>query len=157
MDLVEELVRERARAEAAEQVVRGLGVGLTLLRQLHEPQPAGLGALPLCPSCGLDWPCPSATHLYTEAEVAGIYRDPLREALADYAHEAWAGWMGYLFRLSRRVPEDGTIVIPADLVSRWERQRLTPYPELPAEEQESDRQEADRMLGILRQFGGERP
>jgi hypothetical protein len=71
-----------------------------------------------------------------------------KEKLADYAHEAWAGWMRHLFELSDEVC-DGTVRIPSGLVDRWKRQVRTPYADLPEEEKESDRKEADRMLTII--------
>lgn len=76
---------------------------------------------------------------------------PTREALADYAHKAWAGWMEYMFSKSVRTIA-GSIVIPPDLVERWERQCATAYEALPSHEQHSDREEADRMLAIIAQL-----
>lgn len=73
----------------------------------------------------------------------------LRAALAAYAHDAWSGWMTYQFEKSQRNP-DGSITIPVQLVVRWDRQRTTPYSLLPANEQKSDLEEADRILNILR-------
>ncbi len=72
----------------------------------------------------------------------------LREALAAYAHEAWSGWMNYLFEKSARNP-DGTVTIPAWAVERWTRQASTAYTDLPEQEKESDRAEADRMLILM--------
>lgn len=74
--------------------------------------------------------------------------DAIREALANYAHEAGSGWMNYLLSLST-VNEDGTWTIPATSAERWYRQMTTPYHLLPGNEQESDRAEADRMLHIF--------
>ena len=71
-----------------------------------------------------------------------------REALADYAHEAWSGWMEYLF--SKSQPNaDGTVTIPAPLVDRWLRQMITPYTALSEAEKQSDRAEADKMLALM--------
>jgi hypothetical protein len=72
----------------------------------------------------------------------------VREKLAAYAHKAWAGWMDYLFEKSTLNP-DGTVTIPAWAVERWKRQAKTPYAELPENEKESDRKEADFMLAII--------
>lgn len=72
----------------------------------------------------------------------------LREELAEYAHDAWSGWMRYLFEKSTK-NDDGTVTIPSWAVERWTRQMNTPYDELPEEEKESDRAEADRMLEIV--------
>lgn len=76
----------------------------------------------------------------------------LRNRLAAYAHEAWAGWMKYLFECSeRKINEIGELiyVIPADKVARWKRQLATPYSELPANEQLSDLDEADKMIEVF--------
>lgn len=77
-----------------------------------------------------------------------------RERLAEYAHEAWSGWMRYLFSKCMDDSEfdgqlKGTQVIPAWAVERWTRQMNTPYAELPESEKESDRAEADKMLSII--------
>jgi phenylalanyl-tRNA synthetase beta subunit len=71
-----------------------------------------------------------------------------REELADYAHEAWAGWMKYLFSKSTK-NKDGSIVIPPELVERWQRQVDTKYEELSEEEQKSDLEQADKILKIV--------
>jgi hypothetical protein len=72
----------------------------------------------------------------------------VRELLADYAHDAWSGWMRYLFSKCKWHAVMG-VIIPANLVSRWERQIATPYRDLPEKEKNSDRKEADRMLAIV--------
>jgi hypothetical protein len=74
--------------------------------------------------------------------------DLTREALAAYAHEAWAGWMLYLFRFGA-VDKYGAFTINADKVERWQRQMRTPYAELSETEKASDRAEADKMLAIV--------
>lgn len=73
-----------------------------------------------------------------------------REQLADYAHQAWAGWMRYLFTKGT-MNEDGSFTIAADSVDRWIRQMGTAYTELPESEKESDRKEADEILAIVGQ------
>jgi len=70
------------------------------------------------------------------------------EKLADYAHEAWAGWMRFLFRMAT-TNDDGSVTIPADLVARWQRQTKTPYADLPENEKDSDRAEAMKMMDII--------
>ena len=71
-----------------------------------------------------------------------------REELANYAHEAWSGWMRYMFGKSIE-NIDGSVTIPADSVRRWKRQCATKYEDLPEEEKESDRDEADKMTKIM--------
>jgi len=72
----------------------------------------------------------------------------LREALAEYAHEAWSGWMRYMFSKSP-ANLDGSVFIPSELARRWKRQMKTPYSELPDTEKASDREQADRILTII--------
>ena len=72
-----------------------------------------------------------------------------KEALADYAHQAWSEWMLYLFEKSQH-NEDGTMTIPAWAVERWTRQSKMPYNKLPEEEKGSDRTEAHQILTIIR-------
>ena len=82
----------------------------------------------------------------TPSDEAGC--SPLRESLAEYAHIAWSGWMKYLFEKSTR-NADGTVTIPAWAVERWTRQAETEYADLPENEKNSDRTEADRMIEIM--------
>lgn len=70
------------------------------------------------------------------------------EELAAYAHEAWSGWMRYLFSLSTH-NADGTVTIPKELVERWTRQMETTYKDLPENEKHSDRVEAIRIMEIF--------
>jgi hypothetical protein len=72
----------------------------------------------------------------------------VRENLAKYAHDAWSGWMRYLFEKSI-FNNDGTVIIPKWAVSRWQRQANTPYAQLPENEKKSDRSEADSILNAL--------
>jgi len=72
----------------------------------------------------------------------------MREELAAYAHDTWSGWMKYLFTVSV-LEDDGEYVIPKRLVDRWTRQLNTAYKDLPEEEKESDRKEADTILSII--------
>ena len=70
------------------------------------------------------------------------------EKLAEYAHEAWSGWMRYLFSMST-VNSDGSVTIPASLVERWTRQMNTPYQMLPRSEHRTDIAEAEKILKIM--------
>lgn len=72
----------------------------------------------------------------------------IRELFADYAHEAWSGWMRYMFGKSTK-NSDGSITIPSASVERWERQMNTPYVDLPEHEKKSDLDEADKILVIF--------
>ena len=83
-----------------------------------------------------------------EAQLIGHVTDEKTEALAAYAHEAWSGWMRYLWRMST-TNDDGTVTIPASLVERWQRQTNTEYADLPEKEKTSDRDEAMKVLDIM--------
>lgn len=78
-------------------------------------------------------------------------KDSLRERLAEYSHRSWANWMAYLFGKSV-MHEDGTVVIPANLVTRWNRQSFCEYRWLPESEKGSDRLEADKILDIVSEY-----
>lgn len=71
-----------------------------------------------------------------------------REMLAEYAHDAWSGWMRYLFDKSTH-NQDGSVTIPVWAVERWKRQLNTPYADLPENEKQLDRNEADKMIRIF--------
>lgn len=73
----------------------------------------------------------------------------MREKLAELAHKQWSGWMKYLFSKSNVNVSGGCVLIPAWAAKRWTRQMNTPYSELPEEEKESDREEADKILAVI--------
>lgn len=72
----------------------------------------------------------------------------LREHLADVQHQIWSHWMNYLFNCCV-LNEDGSMTIPADKVSRWQRQMITPYSQLTEKERESDRHQADKVIAVV--------
>ncbi|NOY58937.1 MAG: hypothetical protein GXO75_08395 [Calditrichaeota bacterium] len=78
-------------------------------------------------------------------------QNDLVETLADYAHRAWSGWMKYLFSKSKK-NSDGTVTIPKWAVKRWERQMNTLYSDLTEKEKDSDRAEANEIIGIIQEF-----
>jgi hypothetical protein len=75
--------------------------------------------------------------------------DDLMETLASVEHERWSHWQHYMH--SKCVPhgEDGALLIPADLVKRWQKQIDTPYSELTNEEKESDRDQVRKYLRLI--------
>ena len=82
----------------------------------------------------------------------------LRERLAEYAHDAWSGWMAYMFSRGSMMTmsvEDEEIqvwVMPPQSYARWQRQMRTPFESLPETEKASDRDEAMKMLAIINQI-----
>ncbi|WP_369023397.1 hypothetical protein [Nocardia cyriacigeorgica] len=70
------------------------------------------------------------------------------ERLAAIEHERWAHWQRYVHdQCDRQL--DGSLVMPAELVARWEAQIKTPYAELSKHEQESDREQVRRFLPTI--------
>lgn len=67
------------------------------------------------------------------------------ERLASIEHERWSHWQRYMHSKGEQQP-DGSIVIPAELVTQWSRQMLTPYEELSSKERESDREQVRRYI-----------
>jgi len=85
----------------------------------------------------------------SDHEVRAILEsDAFLEQLATLEHERWAHWQQYVHEQCRPA-EDGSLVIPAELVQRWATQIATPYAELSDAEKESDREQVRRYLPIL--------
>ena len=102
-------------------------------------------------------PCDTAACLHEIEEIVAAHEaqqqewtDKVFEKLAAYAHEAWSGWMVYLFSKTFRYDyEHGeAAAIEARFVERWRRQMNTSYAELPEHEKESDRNEATKIIAI---------
>jgi hypothetical protein len=72
----------------------------------------------------------------------------LRSLIAAVQHEIWAHWQVWVFEVSTANP-DGSVTIPASLVTRWRRQIQTPYSHLTESEQASDLRQADKVIKVL--------
>jgi len=72
----------------------------------------------------------------------------LLEQLAAIEHERWSHWQRYVHSQCIRQP-DGSLLLPADLVARWEKQIETKYEQLGPEEKESDREQVRRYLPVI--------
>ncbi|WIY83933.1 hypothetical protein [Propionimicrobium sp. PCR01-08-3] len=78
------------------------------------------------------------------------------DRLATVEHERWAHWQRYLHDQCEQ-RDDGSLVIPADLVRHWEEQIDTPYADLSAEEQRSDQEQVMKYLPVvIEAIGGTR-
>ena len=75
----------------------------------------------------------------------------LLEELAALEHQRWAHWQRYVHDKGERQP-DGSILLPANLVERWERQISTSYKDLTDSEKESDREQVRKYLPLLEQW-----
>jgi hypothetical protein len=84
----------------------------------------------------------------------------LLEQLAALEHERWAHWQRYVHDHGQR-QADGSVILPARLVERWERQINTPYNDLAESEKDSDRDQVRKYFPILerwlQQNSGEKP
>lgn len=70
------------------------------------------------------------------------------DRLAAVEHERWAHWQQYVHDQCQR-SDDGSLVVPAELVKRWSAQIVTPYTELSEAERESDRDQVRRYLPLI--------
>ncbi|MER9001164.1 hypothetical protein NKH58_25480 [Mesorhizobium australicum] len=75
----------------------------------------------------------------------------LIEELAAVEHERWAHWQTFVHSKGERLP-DGSLVLPADLVQRWERQIAMAYDDLPEQERQSDREQVEKYFPIIRRW-----
>jgi hypothetical protein len=83
------------------------------------------------------------------SDASASLRSPaLLEELASVEHERWAHWQRYVHEQCVPGP-DGSLTIPARLVSQWTRQIDTPYTQLTEKEKESDREQVQRYLPII--------
>jgi hypothetical protein len=76
---------------------------------------------------------------------------PLIEELAALEHRRWAHWQSYVHDNGQRQP-DGSLLLPAALVDRWERQVNTRYEDLTNDEKESDREQVRRYFPLLKRW-----
>jgi hypothetical protein len=72
----------------------------------------------------------------------------LIERLAAVEHERWSHWQRYVHSKGKRQP-DGSLLLPADLVARWEKEIATNYADLNDKQKESDREQVRKYLPII--------
>jgi hypothetical protein len=77
-----------------------------------------------------------------------VVLDQLLEKLAAVEHERWSHWQRYMHEKGKRQP-DGSLLLPAELVARWNAQMNTPYAALTEEMKESDREQVRRYLPLI--------
>jgi hypothetical protein len=80
--------------------------------------------------------------------AAALQTEALMETLAALEHERWSHWQRYLHSQCGLM-EDGSLIIPAELVSRWTEQMSKSYAELSEDEKESDREQVRRYLPTI--------
>lgn len=77
------------------------------------------------------------------------------EELAAIEHARWSHWQKYMHSKCEPGP-NGCLIIPRELVERWERQANTDYERLPEAEKRSDRSQVLRYLPMFQRFADER-
>jgi hypothetical protein len=75
--------------------------------------------------------------------------DDLMETLAAIEHERWSRWQRYLHGKCSSFGADDSLVIPGDLVKRWEAQVNTAYSNLPEAQKESDGDQVRQYLSVI--------
>lgn len=75
--------------------------------------------------------------------------DDLTDALAAVEHERWSHWQRFVHDTATRQP-DGSLLLPAELVEKWERQISTPFHRLSEAERDSDREQVKRYLPLVK-------
>ncbi|WP_304619605.1 hypothetical protein [Paracoccus sediminilitoris] len=70
------------------------------------------------------------------------------DKLADVEHQRWANWQSYMHSKGE-VLADGSLLLPPDLVARWEKQIKTPYKKLSDDEKESDREQIRQYIPAI--------
>lgn len=81
--------------------------------------------------------------------ASALLRSPdLVEELAAVEHERWSHWQQHLHKQCIPGP-DGSLTIPAHLVSQWTKQINTTYAQLTEKEKDSDREQVLRYLPII--------
>jgi hypothetical protein len=70
------------------------------------------------------------------------------DKLADVEHQRWAHWQSYMHSKGA-VLTDGSLLLPPDLVARWEKQIKTPFEKLSDDEQESDREQVRHYIPAI--------
>ena len=72
----------------------------------------------------------------------------LVEELAAIEHERWSHWQRYMHGKGVKAA-DGSLIIPAEFVERWERQMSTAYADLDEGERNSDREQVRNYLPVI--------
>lgn len=74
----------------------------------------------------------------------------MRDELASVEHSRWSHWQRYLHaQCHHHEGSGGALIIPEELVRKWERQASTSFEDLSEKEQESDREQVDRYLPLI--------
>lgn len=84
-------------------------------------------------------------------DILREFDEKLTEKLAAIEHERWGDWQDYVHSQCRMLP-NGDLMIPRDLVWRWNKQIKTRYSNLSEPEKESDREQVRRYAKLIKSF-----
>lgn len=70
------------------------------------------------------------------------------DMLAAVEHQRWAHWQNYLHSEGTKLA-DGSLLLPPDLVARWEKQIQIPFENLSDDEKESDREQVQKYIPVV--------
>jgi hypothetical protein len=82
-----------------------------------------------------------------DEDIAALLNSLIDEPAA-IEHERWCHWQRYMHSKALRQP-DGSLLLPAKLVTRWEAQIAKKYAELDEQEMESDREQVRKYLPLI--------
>lgn len=101
-----------------------------------------------------DWTVTDGEQTWVVEEKAfnkyynAISRNLLIAMLANIEHERWSRWQKHIHSMGIK-NEDGSLIIPAELVKRWEKQINTSYYDLSEKEQISDIKQVMKYFTLL--------
>lgn len=81
-------------------------------------------------------------------------RVKMRTALAAIQHAIWSHWMRYMFSCGT-FNADGSWIMPAEKVERWQRQMNTDFDDLTEKEKISDFDQATKVMNVVLQHAWE--
>ncbi|MFA6282359.1 MAG: hypothetical protein WCY05_07675 [Candidatus Omnitrophota bacterium] len=107
-------------------------------------------------SCVVNYPTADSEEILRHIEalqliifgLKGSVSITTKEELAALAHECWSQWMEYMFSRCE-FKDDGTAVIPKELVERWNIQMRTSFTYLRDEAKISALVEAEKILRVV--------
>ena len=88
-----------------------------------------------------------------DKESVSAALESMLETLATIEHERWSHWQRYMHGKGQVQP-DGSLLVPAEFVSRWAKQMDMPYSALSEAEKESDREQVRKYLGTIAEVLG---
>lgn len=83
-----------------------------------------------------------------ERQAAEKLLEGVLDALAAIEHERWSHWQRFMHDQAVMQP-DGSMILPAQLVKKWEKQIQTVFADLSEKEKDSDREQVKKYLPVI--------